>query len=281
MPTKAYAGFSADTPLRPHQFERRAVGDHDVHIKIEFCGVCHSDIHTVRNEWGGAQYPLVPGHEIVGKVLAVGSKVSKYKVGDAVGVGCFVDSCRTCSSCQEDLEQFCENGATFTYNSPTPKEPTPFTMGGYSSDIVVKEDFVLKIPAGMPLDKAAPLLCAGITTYSPLQHWKVKAGDNVAVVGMGGLGHMAVKFAVAMGAKVVVLSHSDKKKEDALKMGAQEFATTQDANTFQKYANKFDFILDTVSADHDLNAFLSLLKREGTWCSSVCLKNPTCYMPFL
>lgn len=265
MKTQSFAGFSADTPLKPFQFERRAVGPKDVHIEIHYCGVCHSDIHTVRNEWGGAQYPLVPGHEITGIVKVAGPEVSQFKVGDRVGVGCFVDSCRTCEPCKESQQQFCENGATFTYNSPT-KDPSKTTMGGYSTDIVVDEKYVLKIPDSLPLDKAAPLLCAGITTYSPLRHWKIKAGDHVAVVGMGGLGHMAVKIAFAMGAKVTVLSHSMKKKEDALKMGAVEFASTAEASTFQKYANKFSFIIDTVSAEHDLNGLLGLLKRDGTMC---------------
>lgn len=265
MKTKAYAGFSADTPLKPFQFERRAIGPQDVHIEIHYCGVCHSDIHTVRNEWGGAQYPLVPGHEITGVVQAVGSQVAKFKKGDRVGVGCFVDSCRTCSSCRESLEQFCESGATFTYNSPT-TDPSKTTMGGYSTDIVVDENYVLKIPDNLPLDKAAPLLCAGITTYSPLRHWKIKKGDSVAVIGMGGLGHMAVKLAHAMGAQVTVLSHSLKKKDDALKMGAIDFASTQDPTIYQKYANRFDFMIDTVSAEHDLNGLLGLLKRDGTMC---------------
>lgn len=262
MKVAAYAGFSPSSPLGPHTIQRRAIGPQDVHIEIQYCGICHSDIHTVRNEWGGANYPLVPGHEITGVVKAVGAQVTKFKINDRVGVGCFVDSCRTCPSCQESLEQFCEQGATFTYNSPA-KDGTGFTMGGYSTDIVVDQNYVLRIPDNIPLDKAAPLLCAGITTYSPLRHWKIQPGQKVAVVGMGGLGHMAVKLAVAMGAKVTVLSHSDKKKDDALKMGAQNFAATKDPETFKKYANTFDFILDTVSAEHDLNAYLGLLRRDG------------------
>lgn len=259
----AYAAIDAKTPLAPFGFERRDPKEYDVVIDIEYCGVCHSDIHQVRDEWGGTKYPLVPGHEIVGKVRTVGSKVKKHKKGDLVGVGCFVDSCRTCAPCERDLEQFCEKGASFTYSSTEQDKVTP-TQGGYSDVIVVHEDFVLKVPSNLAPDAAAPLLCAGITLYSPLRHWNAGPGKNVAIVGMGGLGHMGVKLAHAMGATVTVLSHSLKKMEDAKKLGAKDFYATSNPETFSKLKNTFDLIINTVSAEIDWNQYLSLLKIDGT-----------------
>lgn len=258
----AYAAEKAKDPLKLIQIERRDPGPHDVAIDIKYCGVCHSDIHQARDEWGRGIFPMVPGHEIVGVVSKVGSAVSRYKIGDKVGVGCFVDSCRSCGSCQEGLEQYCELGANLTYNSKE-KDGSP-TLGGYSTQIVVNDDFVLRIPDNLPLDKAAPLLCAGITTYSPLLHWKIKPGDKVAVVGLGGLGHIAVKLAAAMGADVTVLSTSDRKKEDALSFGAKGFINTSDKSVFQKYANYFDFMLNTAAGNLDLSAYLGLLNRDKT-----------------
>jgi alcohol dehydrogenase (NADP+) len=260
---KAYAAKTAKAPLGPHSIERREPGAHDVVIDILYAGVCHSDIHQAREEWGPATFPMVPGHEIVGKVSRVGSSTTKFKVGDTVGVGCFVDSCRECDSCKEGLEQYCEKAPNFTYNSVEKDGKTP-TYGGYSTQIVVDENYVLRIPEGIPLDAAAPLLCAGITTYSPLKQWKVKAGDKVAVIGLGGLGHMAVKLAAAMGAEVTVLSTSDGKKADAERLGAKHFANSKNPETFQKYANHFNFMINTVSANLDLNQYLNLLKRDGT-----------------
>ncbi|ATB43687.1 alcohol dehydrogenase [Cystobacter fuscus] len=263
MPTvQAYAAPSAKAPLAPFSFERREPGPHDVLIDILFCGVCHSDIHTVRDEWGKAKYPLVPGHEIVGKVAQVGKSVTRYKVGDSVGVGCFVDSCRECDNCKAGEEQYCDRGMVGTYNAKDRQGTV--TQGGYSTRITVDEQYVLRIPDSLPLDRAAPLLCAGITTYSPLRHFGVKAGDKVAVVGLGGLGHMGVKLAKEMGAEVTVLSTSEKKREDALALGARHFAATSDKDTFKKLAGSFNFILDTVSAPHDYNAYLGLLKVDGT-----------------
>ncbi len=263
MSTPAYAAIEAKAALTPWTIERRAPGPHEVQIEIRYCGVCHSDIHQARAEWGGGIFPMVPGHEIVGEVGAVGSAVSRFKLGDRVGVGCFIDSCRECAACKEGEEQFCSAGMTATYNSFERGTRTP-TQGGYSTRIVVNEDYVLHVPAAIPLDRAAPLLCAGITTYSPLRHFGVKAGDSVAVVGLGGLGHMGVKIARAMGAKVTVLSTSPSKREDALMLGADDFAATSDKQTFKKLAGSFDFILDTVSAPHDYNAYLGLLRRDGT-----------------
>lgn len=262
--TNSYAGFDAASDLKPHTFERRDVGKSDVHIAIQYCGVCHSDIHTVRDEWGGAVYPLVPGHEIVGKVVSVGSDVKKFKTGDLVGVGCMVNSCGTCSSCKRDLEQFCESGVTFTYNSPDAHEGT--TKGGYADQIVVNEKFVLKIPANLNLAEAAPLLCAGITTYSPLKHWKIGKDSKVGIIGLGGLGHMAVKFARAMGAHVVVFTTSPSKKDDALKMGAHEVVISKNPDEMKQHVGTLDFIIDTVSAPHDLASYISMLKIDGTLC---------------
>lgn len=261
QPTPAFAVHSAETPVVPWSLTRRENGPKDVRIEILYCGVCHTDIHFAKNEWGSAQYPMVPGHEIVGVVEAVGSEVSKYQVGDRVGVGCMVNSCRTCASCQEGEEQYCETGMVGTYNG-TDRDGT-ITYGGYSTHIVTDEDFVLRIPENLPLDAAAPLLCAGITTYSPLHHFGVKAGMRVGIVGLGGLGHMGVKFAKAMGAHTSVLSHSPGKEADALALGADEFIVTRDPEALGAYANSFDFLLNTVSAAHDLNLYLSLLKRDG------------------
>lgn len=263
MTTPAYAAAEAKAPLTPWTIERRTPGPHEVQIEIRYCGVCHSDIHQARAEWGGGIFPMVPGHEIVGHVGAVGSAVTRFKVGDSVGVGCFVDSCRECKPCRDGEEQYCQNGMTATYNSVERGTRTP-TYGGYSTRIVVNEDYVLRVPASIPLDRAAPLLCAGITVYSPLRHYGLKAGDHVAVVGLGGLGHMGVKIARAMGARVTVLSTSPSKRDDALKLGADDFAATSDKATFKKLAGSFDFILDTVSAPHDYNAYLGLLRLDGT-----------------
>ncbi len=264
MTTKAYGARAGDQPLEALDIERRAVGTHDVEIAIAYCGVCHSDLHQVRAEWGGTQWPCVPGHEIVGHVSAVGSGVTGFKVGDAVGVGCLVDSCQHCGSCDEGLEQFCENGFTGTYNSPTPDAPG-HTLGGYSQKIVVDDKFVLKI--NHPEDQlaaVAPLLCAGITTYSPLRHWQAGPGKKVGIVGIGGLGHMGIKLAHAMGAHVVAFTTSENKRQDALDLGADEVVVSRNADEMKSHANSFDFILNTVAASHNLDAFTSLLKRDGT-----------------
>ncbi|HAR44114.1 MAG TPA: hydroxyacid dehydrogenase [Bdellovibrionales bacterium] len=263
--TLGYAAMNSKSPLAPFQFERREIGATDVQIDILYCGVCHSDIHQVRDEWGGSIFPMVPGHEIVGKVLKVGPKVTRFKPGDLAGVGCLVDSCRTCDNCKDGLEQFCLNGWVGTYNS-VEKDGAP-TYGGYSKTVVVKEDFTLKISPKMDLARTAPLLCAGITTYSPLRHWKVQAGQRVGVVGLGGLGHMGVKFAKSFGANVTVFTTSSAKKADALKLGAHEVIVTtgpEAQKEFASHSGAFDFILDTVSAPHDLNAYLQLLKRDGS-----------------
>jgi alcohol dehydrogenase (NADP+) len=260
--TPAYAAADAGSPLAPFTIERREPGAHDVLIEILYCGVCHSDIHQARDEWGGSIFPMVPGHEIVGRVAQVGAHVSGFKVGDAVGVGCFVDSCRECEPCRSGEEQYCDLGMTGTYNSRERDTQAP-TYGGYSTHITVNEDYVLRIPESLPLDRAAPLLCAGITTYSPLKHFGVKPGSEVAVVGLGGLGHMAVKIARAMGANVTVLSTSESKHDDAIALGAHAFAATRDPGTFKRLARRFDLIIDTVSADHDYNAYLSLLRLNG------------------
>jgi uncharacterized zinc-type alcohol dehydrogenase-like protein len=260
--TSAYATQGPKSALESFSIERREPGPHDVLIDILYCGVCHSDIHQARDEWGGSIFPMVPGHEIVGKVLKVGGEVSNWKTGETVGVGCFVDSCRVCESCRAGEEQYCEPGMTATYNGYERDGETP-TYGGYSTRVTVDENYVLRIPDEIPLERAAPLLCAGITTYSPLRHFGVKAGDEVAVVGLGGLGHMGVKLARAMEARVTVLSHSPGKREDALKLGAHEFIATRDESVFEQHAGRFNFIIDTVSAPHDLNAYLGLLRRDG------------------
>ncbi|MGI4832244.1 MAG: NAD(P)-dependent alcohol dehydrogenase [Janthinobacterium lividum] len=261
-PTKGYAVHSATDTLGPFDFERREVGPHDVQFEILFCGVCHSDIHQVRNEWGNSVYPMVPGHEIVGRVTAVGEHVKKFKTGDLAGVGCLVDSCRECDNCQKGLEQFCRQGATGTYNAED-KKYGGLTYGGYSNQIVVDENYVVKVSDKLDLAAVAPLLCAGITTYSPLKHWKVGPGHKVAVVGLGGLGHMAVKFAAAFGADVTVLSTSPSKEADAAALGAHHFALTKDPEQLPSLASKFDFIVDTVSAPHDYNMYLSMLNTDG------------------
>lgn len=259
---KAYAAHKADQPLGPFKLDRREPGADDVEIKILYSGVCHSDIHTARNEWGGTMYPVVPGHEIVGKVTRVGSGVSKFKIGDTVGVGCFVDSCGHCNNCKDHQEQYCENGHTQTYNSYSQDKKT-ITYGGYSSHIVVTQGFVLNVSDKLPLANVAPLLCAGITTYSPLKHWGVKKGHKVAVVGLGGLGHMAVKIASSMGAEVTMLSRSPEKEKDATALGAHHFALTTEKANMKALANTFDFIIDTVSAKHDYNEYLALLRTNG------------------
>lgn len=259
---KAYAAHNADKPIEPYQIDRREPGSDDVEIKILYCGVCHSDIHTARNEWGRTMYPVVPGHEIVGKITRIGDKVSRFKVGDTVGVGCFVDSCGHCRNCVEHNEQYCENGNSQTYNSFLQDKKT-ITYGGYSSHIVVTEKFVLNIPDNLPLANVAPLLCAGITTYSPLKHWNIKKGDRLAVVGLGVLGHMAVKIGASMGADVTVLSRSKEKEKDAEKLGAHHFELTTNEENMKKMANSFDFIIDTASAKHDYNEYLNLLRTNG------------------
>ena len=260
--SKGYAAFTPTSPLSDFQFQRREVGAHDVLIDIQYCGVCHSDLHQVRNEWHGTIYPIVPGHEIVGRVTAVGSHVTQFKVGDLAGVGCFVDSCRTCPSCQAGLEQYCDTGSLGTYNN-IPKGETLPTYGGYSNNIVLDEQYTLKVSDKLDLKRVAPLLCAGITTYSPLRHWKVGKGHKVAILGLGGLGHMAVKFAVSFGAEVTMLSTSASKKADAEKLGAHHFELTTNEADMKKLAGSFDFIIDTVSAAHDVNAFVQLLKLDG------------------
>jgi alcohol dehydrogenase (NADP+) len=261
----AYAAQSSDTPLAPFHFERRDTGAHDVRIEILYCGVCHSDLHTARNEWRNTVYPNVPGHEIVGRVVEVGADVSKFKVGQMAGVGCLVDSCRTCPSCQEGLEQYCEGPDSFigTYNGPD-KHDGGVTYGGYSTSIVVDEAYTLRIPENLELAAVAPLLCAGITTYSPMRHWKVQPGQKVGIVGLGGLGHMGVKLAAAFGTHVVLFTTSQGKVADAKRLGAHEVVISKDAAQMAQHANSFDFILNTVAASHDLDAFVTLLKRDGT-----------------
>lgn len=263
IPVKAYAAQSATSPLGPFSFERRDVGPHDVQIDILYCGVCHSDIHQARSEWGPAIYPLVPGHEIVGRISAVGSEVTKFKVGDLAGVGCFVDSCRECENCKDGVEQYCQVHMVGTYNSYEKDGKTP-TYGGYSGKITVDENYTLKVSDKLPLSGVAPLLCAGITTYSPLRYVGVKKGDRVAVLGLGGLGHMAVKFAASFGAEVTMLSSSPSKEADAKKLGAHHFVLTSDKEAMKNLANRFDYILNTVSATHDYEPYLRLLRTNGT-----------------
>ncbi len=262
--TAAYAAQNEKSPIAPYRIDRREVGPEDVGIDILYCGVCHSDIHQARNEWGGdSLYPMVPGHEILGRVTKVGAKVTKFKVGDTVGVGCFVDSCRRCSACQQGIEQYCENGFTGTYNSED-KKYGGMTFGGYSERITVDENYVVRIPDNLDLKAAAPLLCAGITTYSPLKHWKVGKGMKVGVIGLGGLGHMGVKFAHAMGAYVVMITTSPDKADDARKLGADEVLISKDAKQMEKHAASFDFLLNTIPVGHNLNAYTALLKRDST-----------------
>jgi uncharacterized zinc-type alcohol dehydrogenase-like protein len=263
MKVRGYAANAPKASLAPFEFERRVPREKDVVIEILYCGVCHSDIHQARDEWGGSIFPIVPGHEIVGKVIGTGTQVTKFKIGDSVGVGCLVDSCRTCTSCQVNLEQYCENGFVGTYNSIERDGKTP-TFGGYSSHIVVDEAFVLSIPANLELAKTAPLLCAGITTYSPLRYWKVGSGMKVGVIGLGGLGHMAVKLAAAMGAHVVLFTTSESKIQDGLKFGAKEVVLSSNQEDMKKHVMTLDLIINTVAAKIALTSYLNLLKREGT-----------------
>jgi uncharacterized zinc-type alcohol dehydrogenase-like protein len=263
MNTRAYAVLEARKPLVPFEFDRREVGAHDVALDIAYSGICHSDIHQAREEWGPAIFPMVPGHEIAGTVTSIGSSVTKFKVGDKIGVGVFVDSCRRCENCVAGLQQYCLEGMTGTYNQ-LERDGKTVAMGGYSNRFVINEDYAVHIPANLPLEGVAPLLCAGITLYSPIKHWKVGPGKKVAVMGLGGLGHMGVKFAVAMGADVTVLSHSPHKKDDALAMGAHHFIATDDESVFTTHAKSFDVILNTVSAEIDIDKYISLLKLNGT-----------------
>ncbi|MGO2102423.1 MAG: NAD(P)-dependent alcohol dehydrogenase [Psychroflexus halocasei] len=265
MKVKAYGVETPEENLKPLNIERRQLTAKDVHIKIEYCGVCHSDIHTVRNDWGGSKYPVIPGHEIIGRVVEVGSDVKNFKPGQRVGVGCMVDSCGTCPSCQDDLEQFCEEGMVGTYNGKD-KHSDGHTYGGYSQDIVVDEHFVLNIPGNIDAKATAPLLCAGITTWSPLKHWNIKKGDKVGVIGLGGLGHMGIKFANALGAHVVMITRSESKSKDAKSLGAHEVLISTDKDEMKKHKNSFDFLLNTIPVKHDLNPYLSLLKRDKTIC---------------
>jgi alcohol dehydrogenase (NADP+) len=262
LPTKGYAAHAAEAPLKPFSFQRREPTATDVQIEILFCGVCHSDLHIARNEWGRTTYPCVPGHEIAGRVVKVGRDVRKLKEGDLAAVGCLVDSDRVCENCRAGLEQFCEQGATLTYNSED-RHTGGITYGGYSRSIVVDQDFVLRLSNKLDLAAAAPLLCAGITTYSPLRKWKAGRGQKIAVIGLGGLGHMALKFANAFGADVTLFTTSSGKAADAKRLGAHDVVISNDEETMKKHQKRFDFIIDTVSARHDLNAYLALLKRDG------------------
>ena len=263
MKSRGYAALSAKSNLTSYDFDRRDLGDHDVALDISYAGICHSDIHQVAEEWGPAIFPMVPGHEIAGVVTSIGSKVSKFSVGDKIGVGVFVDSCRKCTSCVKGLQQYCVEGMTGTYNG-LERDGVTVAMGGYSNNFVINEDYAVRIPSNLALEGVAPLLCAGITLYSPIKHWKVQAGSKVAVMGLGGLGHMGVKFAAAMGAEVTVLSHSPGKKADALAMGAHHFVSTKDVENLKPLAKSFDLILNTVSAELDINDYLNLLKLDGT-----------------
>jgi uncharacterized zinc-type alcohol dehydrogenase-like protein len=260
---KAYGTRAADAPLDEMDIQRRSTGEEDVHIEITYCGVCHSDIHTARNEWLNSTYPVVPGHEIIGHVVEVGRKVKRFKKGDLVGVGCMVDSCQECGPCKDHLEMFCQNGCTWTYNSPNPHLGGR-TYGGYSTHIVVRQEFVLKIPENIDQTAAAPLLCAGITTWSPLRHWKVGKGDKVGIVGLGGLGHMGIKFANALGAHVVMITRSPEKARDAEDLGAHEVLLSTDSEAMQAQANSFDFILNTIPVGHEMDPYISLLKIDAT-----------------
>jgi uncharacterized zinc-type alcohol dehydrogenase-like protein len=263
--TQGYAAHAADSPLVPFAFDRRDPGATDVQIEILYCGVCHSDLHTARNEWGGTIYPVVPGHEIVGRVTRTGKDVRKFREGDLVGVGCLVDSCRTCPECRDGLEQYCDN-KVFTYNSPDKHLPGKMTYGGYATRIVVDQDFVLRLSDRLDLKGVGPLLCAGITTYSPLRHWKVSKGQKVGIVGLGGLGHMGVKLAHALGAHTVLFTTSPGKAADAKRLGADEVVVSRNADEMAAHANSFDFILNTVAAPHNLDPLLTLLKRDGPMC---------------
>jgi uncharacterized zinc-type alcohol dehydrogenase-like protein len=265
LPTKGYAALHAGARLGPFDFERRAVGPRDVRIEIMFCGVCHSDLHQARDEWGGSLFPMVPGHEIVGRVVEVGSEVTRFKTGELAGVGCMVDSCGHCAECREGLEQFCLNTLVLTYNSPDPILGGN-THGGYSSQIVVKEEFVLGVSPKLDPAAAAPLLCAGITTWSPLRHWQVGSGSRVGIVGLGGLGHMGIKFAHAFGAEVSLFTTSPNKADDARRLGADDVILSRDEQAMKGQAGRFDFILDTVAASHNLDTYLGMLRRDGTLC---------------
>ena len=278
LPTNGYAAMTAKAALQPFSFARRDVGPHDVLIAITHCGICHSDIHQARDEWGGSIFPMVPGHEIVGRVTQVGSSVTRFHVGETAGVGCFVDSCRTCPACREGQEQYCEAGMLLTY-SGRDKDGQP-TQGGYSTQIVVNEQYVLRIPSALSPAGAAPLLCAGVTTYSPLRHWGIGKYHKLAVVGLGGLGHMAVKIGTALGAQVTVLSTSERKRKDAERLGASDFDLTSQPETFAKLQRRFDFILDTVSAPHNYNDYLNLLKTDGTMILVGVPDKPTLLEPF-
>jgi uncharacterized zinc-type alcohol dehydrogenase-like protein len=261
--TRGYAAQSATSPLTPFDFERREPGPHDVQIEILYCGICHTDLHQVRNHWGGSMYPMVPGHEIVGRVTRVGAKVTKFKVDDFAGVGCMVDSCRRCPACEEGLEQYCAETPTWSYNSKE-RGTGEMTYGGYSEHIVTEERFVVKIPGSMDMKAVAPLLCAGITTYSPLRHWEVEEGHRVGIIGLGGLGHMGVKLAKAFGAEVVMITTSPAKGQDAVRLGADEVLISKDEAAMAKQAKSFDFLLNTIPNPHDLNPYLELLKRDAT-----------------
>ncbi len=260
---KAFAAHSATSPLTPVSFERRDPGPHDVQIQILYCGVCHSDLHQARNDWSNSLYPMVPGHEIVGRVIKVGAHVTRFKAGDLAAVGCMVDSCRRCEPCDAGLEQYCAEGCTLTYNDRERRSKN-LTFGGYSEQIVVEQRFVAKVPENLDLKAVAPLLCAGITTYSPLRHWKVRPGQRVGVIGLGGLGHMGVKFAKAMGARVTMITTSPEKGKDALRLGADEVLVSRDAEAMARHRGAFDFLLNTIPVGHDLNPYLTLLKTDGT-----------------
>ena len=279
MVTKAYAAPSADQPLHLENIQRRKPCDKDVVIDILFCGVCHSDIHTVRNEWGGTHYPCIPGHEITGKVTHIGNKVTKHAIGDTVAVGCLVDSCRNCRSCKENLEQHCETNPVFTYNS-TEKQTGGITYGGYSQNIVVDEDFVLRVPDNLDLAAATPLLCAGITTYSPLKRFGIGKGQRVGILGLGGLGHMGVKLAHALGAHVTVFTRTKNKEADAKRLGAHETILSTDKKQMEGHSETFDLILDTVSADHNINTYLALVKRSGNLVLVGAPEKPLSVEPF-
>lgn len=276
---KAFGAAAADANLEPLSIPRRKPTPNDVEIQIMYCGVCHSDLHTVRNEWHGTVYPCVPGHEIVGKIVAVGNKVSKFKVGEPAAVGCLVDSCRECQYCKEGLEQYCENGHTQTYNSRD-KHLNKQTFGGYTESVVVHEDFVLRVPKNLDLAAAAPLLCAGITTYSPLRHWNVGPGKKVGIVGIGGLGHMAVKIAKAMGAEVIVFTTSSSKFDDAKRLGADDVVLSKNRDDMARYFGKLHFVLDAVSAQHDINLYLNLLRVDGSLTLVGAPENPLAVAPF-
>jgi uncharacterized zinc-type alcohol dehydrogenase-like protein len=278
LPTTGYAALAAKAALQPFSFTRRDVGPHDVLIAITHCGICHSDIHQARDEWGGSLFPMVPGHEIVGRISRIGSMVTRFHVGETAGVGCFVDSCRTCPACREGSEQYCEAGMLLTYSGRD--KDGQVTQGGYSTQIVVNENYVLRIPATLSPAGAAPLLCAGITTYSPLRHWGVGKYHKLAVVGLGGLGHMAVKIATALGTHVTVLSTSERKRKDAERLGAKDFVLTSQPETFTRLQRSFDFILDTVSAPHNYNDYVNLLKTDGTMILVGVPDKPTLLEPF-